>query len=136
MIIVSLAAILVTVTLLAISLYLNIRFGGESLKSDTEVDITKWKEEDITNIRKEETPIVRELGKRQTKSFLLTFALVILIGLAAGIHELIPNVMMIILASLLAIGTISAIIYNMRIAHLRDKIIKWQKEQRYKEYEK
>lgn len=37
------------------------------------VDVSKYKEEDITNISKEETPIVKALNKRQTIGFICGF---------------------------------------------------------------
>ena len=42
--------------------------------------IENYKEEDISNISKEETPIVKELNKRQTIGFIFGFVLFILCG--------------------------------------------------------
>ena len=46
----------------------------------SKVDVSKYKEEDITNISKEETPIVKTLNKRQTIGFIFGFVLFILCG--------------------------------------------------------
>ena len=45
----------------------------------SKVDVSKYKEEDITNISKEETPIVKTLNKRQTIGFIFGFVLFILL---------------------------------------------------------
>lgn len=96
------------------------------------IDINKYKEEDISNISKEETPIVKELNKRQTRAYLITFIAVILAGADAYLHDEIGKVLstviiVILVAIALCFGT-----YSVMVSRRKDKIQKWQVNELYK----
>ena len=79
------------------------------------IDINKYKEEDITNISKEETPIVKALDKRQTAGFISGFVLFVLCGANAYFYNEIGRVPATIIEIVLAAALIFCIIYSINM---------------------
>ena len=98
----------------------------------SKVDVSKYKEEDITNISKEETPIVKTLNKRQTIGFIFGFVLFILCGANAYFFNEIGRVPANVIEILLATALLCCIIYSVRIGMQVSKIKKWQVNELYR----
>ena len=98
----------------------------------SKIDISKYKEEDIKNISKEETPIVKELDKRQTRGFICGFLLFILCGANAYFYNEIGRVPATIIEIILAVALIICIVYSIRIAIQLSKIKRWQVDELYR----
>lgn len=98
----------------------------------SKIDIGKYKEEDITNISKEETPIVKALSRRQTAGFLCGFALFVLCGANAYFHNEIGRVPATIIEIILAAALIFCIVYNIIVAKQLRKIKRWQVNELYR----
>ena len=99
------------------------------------LDITKYKEEDITNISKEETPIVKQLQAEQTKYFILGFlSFVAFFSFGFMGKGVVPQVVLWIVGILLAAFFIFCVVKSMRVSKTKDKIMKWQKESLYAKY--
>ena len=96
------------------------------------IDISNYKEEDITNISKEETPIVRALDRRQTASFLCGFVLFILCGVNAYFYNEIGRVPATVIAILLAVALIFCIVYSIKVSIQLSKIKRWQVNELYR----
>ena len=101
-------------------------------RSMSKIDISKYKEEDITNISKEETPIVKALSKRQTAGFLCGFALFVLCGANAYFYNEIGRVPATIIEIVLAAALIFCMIYSIRVAIELSKIKRWQVNELYR----
>ena len=98
----------------------------------SKIDISKYKEEDITNISKEETPIVKALGRRQTASFISGFVLFVLCGVNAYFYNEIGRVPATVIELLLAAALIFCIVYSIRVAMQLSKIKRWQVNDLYR----
>ena len=96
------------------------------------VNISKYKEEDISNISKEETPIVKALSRRQSASFLCGFALFVLCGANAYFYNEIGRVPATIIEIILAVALIFCIVYSIRVATQLSKIKRWQVNELYR----
>ena len=96
------------------------------------VNISKYKEEDITNISKEETPIVKALNRRQTAGFISGFVLFILCGVNAYFYNEIGRVPATIIEIILAAALIFCIIYSIRVATQLSRIKRWQVNELYR----
>ena len=96
------------------------------------IDISKYKEEDITNISKEETPIVRALNKRQTAGFISGFVLFVLCGANAYFYNEIGRVPATIIEIILAAALIFCMVYSIRVAVQLSKIKRWQVNELYR----
>ena len=96
------------------------------------IDISKYQEEDITNISKEETPIVRELNRRQTIAYLITFIAVILAGADAYLHDEIGKVLSTVIIILLAAIALGFGAYSVMVSRKKDIIKKWQVDALYR----
>lgn len=96
------------------------------------VNISKYKEEDITNISKEETPIVKALNRRQTAGFISGFVLFILCGVNAYFYNEIGRVPATIIEIILAATLIFCIIYSIRVATQLSRIKRWQVNELYR----
>ncbi len=96
------------------------------------IDISKYQEEDITNISKEETPIVRELNRRQTIAYLITFIAVILAGADAYLHDEIGKVLSTVIIILLAAIALGFGAYSVMVSRKKDIIKKWQVDELYR----
>ncbi len=96
------------------------------------IDVDKYKEEDISNISKEDTPIVRALDKRQTRSFIAAFVMILLVGSVTYFHAEIGHTVAAVLAVLLTIGIIVFGVYSVMVGIKLDRIKKWQKNELYK----
>ncbi len=96
------------------------------------IDISKYKEEDITNISKEETPIVKALDKRQTAGFICGFVLFVLCGVNAYFYNEIGRIPATIIEIILAAALIFCIIYSIRVATQLSKIKRWQVNELYR----
>lgn len=96
------------------------------------VNISKYKEEDITNISKEETPIVKALNRRQTAGFISGFVLFILCGVNAYFYNEIGRVPATIIEIILALALIFCIVYSIRVAIQLSKIKRWQVNELYR----
>ena len=102
------------------------------MRSMGKIDISKYKEEDITNISKEETPIVKVLDRRQTASFLCGFVLFILCGVNAYFYNEIGRVPATVIAILLAVALIFCIVYSIKVSIQLSKIKRWQVNELYR----
>ena len=100
--------------------------------SMSKIDISKYKEEDITNISKEETPIVKALDKRQTAGFISGFILFILCGVNAYFYNEIGRVPSTIIEIVLDAALIFCIVYSIRVAMQLSKIKRWQVNELYR----
>ena len=80
----------------------------------SKIDISKYKEEDITNISKEDTPIVKALDKRQTAGFICGFVLFVLCGVNAYFYNEIGRVAATVIEVILAVALIVCIISRRR----------------------
>jgi len=98
----------------------------------SKIDISKYKEEDITNISKEETPIVKALNRRQTAGFISGFVLFILCGVNAYFYNEIGRVPATIIEIILALALIFCIVYSIRVAIQLSKIKRWQVNELYR----
>ena len=98
----------------------------------SKIDISKYKEEDITNISKEETPIVKALDKRQTKGFICGFILFILCGANAYFYNEIGRVPATIIEIVRAAALIFCIVYSIKVAIQLSKIKRWQVNELYR----
>ncbi|MBR0456237.1 MAG: hypothetical protein IJJ01_06155 [Firmicutes bacterium] len=98
----------------------------------SKIDISKYKEEDITNISKEETPIVKALNRRQTAGFISGFVLFILCGVNAYFYNEIGRVPATIIEIILALALIFCIVYSIRVAAQLSKIKRWQVNELYR----
>ena len=96
------------------------------------VNISKYKEEDITNISKEETSIVKALNRRQTAGFISGFVLFILCGVNAYFYNEIGRVPATIIEIILALALIFCIVYSIRVAIQLSKIKRWQVNELYR----
>ena len=96
------------------------------------IDIDKYKEEDISNISKEETPIVRELNRRQTIAYLITFIAVILTGVDAYLHDEIGKVLSTVIIIILVAIALGFGTYSVMVSRKKDKIQKWQVNELYR----
>ena len=98
----------------------------------SKIDISKYKEEDIINISKEETPIVKALDRRQTAGFIGGFVLFVLCGVNAYFHNEIGRVPATVIEILLAAALIFCMIYSIRISIQLSKIKRWQVNELYR----
>ena len=96
------------------------------------LDISSYKEEDITNISKEETPIVKALDKRQTAGFICGFVLFVLCGVNAYFYNEIGRIPATIIEIILSAALIFCIIYSIRVAIQLSKIKRWQVNELYR----
>lgn len=96
------------------------------------VDFKDYKKEDISNISKEDTPIVKALDKRQTASFISGFVLFVLCGVNAYFYNEIGRVPATVIEILLAIALIFCIIYSIRVSVQLSKIKRWQVNELYR----
>ena len=99
---------------------------------EPKVDISKYKEEDITNISKEETPIVKALDRRQTAGFISGFVLFILCGVNAYFFKEIGRVPATIIEIILAVALIFCMVYSIRVAIQLSRIKRWQVSELYR----
>ena len=95
------------------------------------IDISKYKEEDITNISKEETPIVKALDRRQTASFICGFVLFVLCGVNAYFYNEIGRVLATVFEIMLAAALIFCIVYSIKVSIQLSKIKRWQVNELY-----
>lgn len=98
----------------------------------SKIDISKYKEEDITNISKEDTPIVKALDKRQTAGFICGFVLFVLCGVNAYFYNEIGQVAATVIEIILAAALIFCIVYSIRVAIQLSKIKRWQVNELYR----
>ncbi|MBE6029113.1 MAG: hypothetical protein E7226_03060 [Clostridiales bacterium] len=98
----------------------------------SKIDISKYKEEDITNISKEETPIVKALDRRQTAGFISGFVLFVLCGVNAYFYNEIGRVPATVIEILLAAALIFCMIHSIRISIQLSKIKRWQVNELYR----
>lgn len=98
----------------------------------SKIDISKYEEEDITNISREETPIVKALDRRQTAGFISGFVLFVLCGANAYFYNEIGRVPATIIEIVLAAALIVCIIYSIRVAIQLSKIKRWQVNELYR----
>ncbi len=96
------------------------------------IDVSRYKEEDISNISKEETPIVKALSRRQTAGFLCGFVLFILCGANAFFYNEIGRVPATIIEIILAAALIFCIVYSIRVAIQLSRIKRWQVNELYR----
>ena len=98
----------------------------------SKIDISKYEEEDITNISREETPIVKVLDRRQSAGFISGFVLFVLCGANAYFYNEIGRVPATIIEIVLAAALIFCIIYSIRVAIQLSKIKRWQVDELYR----
>jgi len=99
------------------------------------LDITKYKEEDISNISKEETPIVKQLQAEQTKYYLIGFvSFVAFFGFGFMADEHVPSPVLYVVGAILAALFIFCVVKSIKVSRTKDKIMKWQLEQLYSKY--
>ena len=96
------------------------------------IDISNYKEEDITNISKEETPIVKALNRQASGYYIATIIAAILIAADAYMHEEIGRVVSTVAAVILAIIFIYCLVQSVRIKRQVDKIKTWQVNELYR----
>ena len=96
------------------------------------IDISNYKEEDITNISKEETPIVKSLSRRQTAGFISGFVLFVLCGVNAYFYNELGHVGATIIEILLAVALICCVVYSIKVGTQLSKIKKWQVNELYR----
>ncbi|MGX8774154.1 MAG: hypothetical protein ACSW8G_03760 [Bacillota bacterium] len=97
------------------------------------IDISRYKEEDISNISKEDTPIVRALDKRQTRGFICGFVLFILCGVNAYFYNEIGRAASTVIEIILASALIFCMVYSIRVSIQLSKIKRWQVNELYKQ---
>ena len=102
------------------------------------LDVSKYKEENIDNIFKEETPIVKQLQYEQSKYFIIGF-LAFIAFFAFGYmsdHSSVPQSIILIVGIILAIIFIFTAVKSVQISRTKDKIMKWQRDTLYAKYRK
>lgn len=102
------------------------------MKKLTRADIDKYMDEDVSNISKEDTPIVRALDRRQSVSFVVAFLMVCAVFAVAMYHDEIGRTPATVIAVILTIGIIVFIVDSIRTSIKVDKIKKWQKHELYR----
>ena len=96
------------------------------------VNFSDYKKEDISNISKEDTPIVKALDKRQTAGFISGFVLFVACGVNAYFYNEIGRVPATVIEILLAIALIFCIVYSIRVSVQLSKIKHWQVNELYR----
>ena len=102
------------------------------MKKLTKIDIDKYMEEDVSNISKEDTPIVKALEKRQAVGYVVAFVLIFAVFAVAMYHDEIGKVPATIIAAVLTAGIIVFMVDSVRTSIKVDRIKKWQKQELYK----
>ena len=102
------------------------------MKILTRADIDKYMEEDVSNISKEDTPIVKALEKRQAIGYVVVFVLIFAVFAVALYHDEIGSIPSTIIAVVLTAGIITFMVDSVRTSIKVDKIKKWQKHEMYR----
>ena len=95
----------------------------------SKIDVNDYKNEDVSNISKEDTPIVKYLEHRQNVSYLITILALFLFLASALVLMDINRYLGFSVSIFAAIVIACGVIYNCIIMRKKDKIKKWQKEE-------